>query len=563
MKFQKTLLAAALALTSFTMVHAAETVKGEQIVNQFEFIAEGATEPSYYYVIGEKVYTRDLIDGSTTDYKFNEVAGLAASGLTVDAGYTFVRGGLVGTETVVGGTQPVDEYETLAGDSHVWDYSLTTEQRIIGDEVQFLGNVTSELPNDEQPVDGLLSEANSSTVLSGKFQNLEVGAFQGSNGNNLGVVSSEAVVDKNGATTLAATALNAHGLTLINTNPTNLIGDVSINYETGTVTAQQVVNGTVVDTTPLKAYGAISEDGVRSAQVIEFNGKFYTVAADKTLTETTSAAIADLTLVGAGAASGLFDGVTTESSVTAFVGATKSVYGESVKTYDNAGQILVGGSDTQSSQGVIPGGTEFEVGTTGPTTSKSQSVETGIIGTDKDGGNVYGLEVKKSTTDAEGTTTSSKTTITADYVDSGDFRINGVSIVDSIQSSVDGAVAGASEAIDAKVAEVDSKIVEVDARLTQFNTTAANLNSRVNEVEEKAYRGVAIALAAQQQIPNIGAGQFAVFGGVGHYEGESAGALGIASVFADGRTSLSAAIGVAGGSEVGGRVGLSYVFGGK
>ncbi|UUS64375.1 MULTISPECIES: YadA-like family protein [unclassified Acinetobacter] len=200
-----------------------------------------------------------------------------------------------------------------------------------------------------------------------------------------------------------------------------------------------------------------------------------------------------------------------------------------------------------------------------------QSVATGVIGKNADGSNKYGTEVVK--TDANGT---QKTEITASginttgVINAADYQIGGVSIVDGIKTSVDTAVAGATEAIDAKVAEVDSKIVEVDARLTQFNTTAANLNSRVdqlnsrvNEVEEKAYRGVAIALAAQQQIPNIGAGQFAVFGGVGHYEGESAGALGVASVFADGRTSLSAAIGVAGGSEVGGRVGLSYVFGGK
>ena len=207
-----------------------------------------------------------------------------------------------------------------------------------------------------------------------------------------------------------------------------------------------------------------------------------------------------------------------------------------------------------------------------PTTETSQSVSTGVIGTNEDKSNKYGLEVNK-TVDGKvvaSTTVTSAGISTTGVINAADYQIGGVSIVDGIKTSVDTAVAGATEAIDAKVAEVDTKIVEVDARLTQFNTTAANLNSRVdqlnsrvNEVEKTAYRGVAIALAAQQQIPNIGAGQFAVFGGVGHYEGESAGALGVASVFADGRTSLSAAIGVAGGSEVGGRVGLSYVFGGK
>ncbi|WP_179993580.1 YadA C-terminal domain-containing protein [Acinetobacter sp. YH1901136] len=561
MKFQKTLLAAALTVASFTMANAAESVKGEQVVDQYAFTAEGATEPTYVYAIGNKVYTRDLIEGSTTDYKFNELENETVATIKAD-GYTFVRGGLVGTETVVGGPEEPELTEVTADAAHTWEYSLSSNTTVIGDEVQFSGNVTSEIEDDEQAIDGLLEEADSTIVGNGKFQNLSVGAFEGSNGNNLGVMSTEMIVAPNGTTTVAETALNAHGLTLIKVNPENLNGNVSINYETGTLTSQQITGGTAVATTPLKAYGTISETGVRDAQVIEFNGKYYTVAADKTLTETTVDSIENLTLVGAGAASGLFGGVTNQINSTAFVGATKTVYGESVQSFDNAGQILVGGSDTNASAGVIPAGTDFQVGTNGPTTTKSQSVETGIIATDSEGGNIYGLEVKKSTTDANGTT-SAKTTITADYVDSGDFRINGVSIVDNIQTSVDEAVGGAT-------AQIDAKVAEVDQRLTQFNTTAGQLNSRVNQlnsriddVEKTAYRGVAIALAAQQQIPNIGAGQFAVFGGVGHYEGESAGALGVASVFADGRTSVSAALGFAGGNEVGGRVGVSYVFGGK
>ncbi|WP_180072029.1 YadA C-terminal domain-containing protein [Acinetobacter sp. YH12200] len=561
MKFQKTLLAAALTLASFTMANAAEPKKGEQVVDQYAFTAEGTTEPTYVYAIGNKVYTRDLIEGSTTNYKFNELENETVATIKAD-GYTFVRGGLVGTETVVGGPEESEPVEVPADTAHTWEYSLSSNTTVIGDEVQFSGNVTSEIEDDEQAIDGVLEEADTTIVGNGKFQNLSVGAFEGSNGNNLGVMSTEIIVAPNGTTTVAETALNAHGLTLIKVNPENLNGNVSINYETGTLTSQQITGGTAVATTPLKAYGTISETGVRDAQVIEFNGKYYTVAADKTLTETTVDSIENLTLVGAGAASGLFGGVTNQINSTAFVGATKTVYGESVQSFDNAGQILVGGSDTNASAGVIPAGTDFQVGTNGPTTTKSQSVETGIIATDSEGGNIYGLEVKKSTTDVNGTT-SAKTTITADYVDSGDFRINGVSIVDNIQTTVDDAVGGAT-------AQIDAKIVEVDQRLTQFNTTAGQLNSRVNQlnsriddVEKTAYRGVAIALAAQQQIPNIGAGQFAVFGGVGHYEGESAGALGVASVFADGRTSVSAALGFAGGNEVGGRVGVSYVFGGK
>lgn len=240
----------------------------------------------------------------------------------------------------------------------------------------------------------------------------------------------------------------------------------------------------------------------------------------------------------------------------------KVTYSESVAKLDQ--QSLKAGITT-------PSNTTTDVDQTfesKPISETTQSVSTGVIG--KNGAeNVYGTEVVKTVT-ANGETTTAKTTITADYVDSGDFRINGVSIVDNIKDSVDSAVEGASAAIDAKVAEVDQKIVQVDERLTQFNGVAAGLNNRVDqlnkrvdEVEETAYRGTAIALAAQQNVPNLGAGQTAVFGGVGHYESESAFALGLATVLKDGRTSLSGALGVAGGSEVGGRLGVAYVFGGK
>ena len=106
-------------------------------------------------------------------------------------------------------------------------------------------------------------------------------------------------------------------------------------------------------------------------------------------------------------------------------------------------------------------------------------------------------------------------------------------------------------------------IAKVDKKIEQLNDRATDLNTRINDVEKTANRGVAISLAAQQQVPNIGAGQTAFYGGVGHYESESAFALGLTTVFGNGRTSLSGAVGVAGGSEVGGRVGIAHVFGGK
>ncbi|AOA57882.1 YadA-like family protein [Acinetobacter larvae] len=224
-------------------------------------------------------------------------------------------------------------------------------------------------------------------------------------------------------------------------------------------------------------------------------------------------------------------------------------YSESTYTTDktvvNAGITTPGGSTTN----VLS-----EFGGDKTKLQSQQSVSTGIIGQNEDKSNKYGLEVAK--TNEKGET--AKTTVTADgisttgVINAADYQINGQSIVESIDTSVGKATA-----------EIDKKIVEVDQRLQQFNSVASDLNNRIDDVEKTAYRGVAIALAAQQAIPNLGAGQTAVFGGAGVYKSEGAGALGIATVLPDGRTSFSGAFGVAGGGEVGGRIGVSYVFGGK
>lgn len=215
-----------------------------------------------------------------------------------------------------------------------------------------------------------------------------------------------------------------------------------------------------------------------------------------------------------------------------------------------------------------PGSSTTDVDTTfdqsNPTVKIEQSVSTGVIGKNADQTNKYGLEVTRT----EAGKDDQKTTITADgikttgIIDAADYQINGVSIVDNIKTSVDSAVADASDAIDQKIVEVDQRLTEFNASAAKINSRVDQLNNRIDDVEKTAYRGVAIALAAQQQIPNIQPGQFAVFGGVGHYEGETAGSIGVVTSFTD-RISASGAFGFASGNEFGGRVGVAYVFGGK
>ena len=114
------------------------------------------------------------------------------------------------------------------------------------------------------------------------------------------------------------------------------------------------------------------------------------------------------------------------------------------------------------------------------------------------------------------------------------------------------------------ISNVANGVADSDAvNMGQMKSYSADLNRRFDDFEAVAYRGIAISLAAQQPVPNMRPGQVAVFGGMGHYEGQSAGALGVTSVLEDGRTSFSGAFGIAGGGELGGRVGISYVFGGK
>ena len=99
-----------------------------------------------------------------------------------------------------------------------------------------------------------------------------------------------------------------------------------------------------------------------------------------------------------------------------------------------------------------------------------------------------------------------------------------------------------------------------DVLNSSFQSYSNSVNRRVDDVEKTANSGVAISLATQQAIPNLSPGNVAVFGGMGHYEGESAVAIGAATMLDNGRTSVSGAFGFA-DSRFGGRVGVSYIFG--
>ncbi|MCG2607731.1 YadA-like family protein [Acinetobacter sp. SM34] len=238
--------------------------------------------------------------------------------------------------------------------------------------------------------------------------------------------------------------------------------------------------------------------------------------------------------------------------------STKTVYGSQTNVAGDGSQTVLAKSATtvvdkfgiEESNQLTQANTNITAAGAATTTTQQRTDD------------VSGIKLEKtvtlegaSTQRVAGTTQTSSTIISA-----GEISVDGVSItangLNANNTVVSNVANGVADSDAANLGQVRSYYNDVSGRVNQLNT-------RVDDVEKTSYRGIAIALAAQQQIPNIGAGQFAVFGGVGHYEGESAGALGLASVFADGRTSVSAAVGFAGGNEVGGRVGVSYVFGGK
>lgn len=293
---------------------------------------------------------------------------------------------------------------------------------------------------------------------------------------------------------------------------------------------------------------------------------------------------------------------------------TKVSYGEDTSVQDKT-VVQVGVTQQNGSAKDING--NF---TNGPSeVVGSHFVDTGVIAVNA-GKNIYGVQVKqtvKGQTDQVTTVTAAgiETTgvVKAAGIDAKTFKVDGVDVTEFLKTGVvsEGGVVGGvtetqvntkveaakTEAVTTAVTEAkaytDTKVegaiktasadvtatatkaavAEATAQVEKLNkatlasaqsyTDAAvnKVSKRLDDVEKTANAGVAIALAAQQAVPNVQPGQVAVFGGVGHYEGETAVSLGAVTSFTD-RISGSGAVGVADGS-FGARVGISYLFGGK
>lgn len=558
MKFQKTLLAAALAAVSFgalAAVNQADVVKyanaeGDVLVKVEDANdSNGVVQNGWYKLEGNKL---TAFTGETKDYTIvvsagqvqitestpSTTGGTTTGGLSFDGNvdqnnYWSFGGSTTTTTTTTAGTYTL-EGQLVNTDWH-GNNGLVDEKITFTGETSPATTATDVVSVKKDVQIGNITEEDRDTAGKAKYDFTLAGKnVQGT----LATIKTEA--DAN----TAVAGVTGNGLAVLDVAKGGVV-----DLEKGTVTTTSVTGTTTTaPTAVLNAYD--DKDGNR---VVEFNGKYFK-ATDNTLTAYTGDTTdANLTKVGKGTADETTGGDRTTTVNTGLVSNLNVTYGESVSKAPNAGEIKISSTDPLVANDTS--GNKYTVTSNAPVSTSTKDVKTGIIAVDEAGNKTYGLQATN-TTDGKVT---AQTTVTAAGIETtGDIAF--VDAATGSKTSVKGYLEETSKAVDAKV---DAALVEVDSRLTQFNSTAARLNSRIDDVEQTAYRGVAIALAAQQQIPNIGAGQFAVFGGVGHYEGETAGALGVASVFADGRTSLSAALGFAGGNEVGGRVGVSYVFGGK
>ena len=160
-------------------------------------------------------------------------------------------------------------------------------------------------------------------------------------------------------------------------------------------------------------------------------------------------------------------------------------------------------------------------------------------------------------------TAEATTRATADTTLQNNINAEAATRAAAITAEANARTAGDAATLSSSKGYTDTKTAATLVAANAYTDGRANqLNSRIDDVQKTAYRGIAISLAAQQAVPSIQPGQVALFGGVGHYEGETAGSIGVVTSFTD-RLSASGAFGFAGGNEFGGRVGVAYVFGGK
>ena len=572
MKFQKTLLAAALAVVGFGAQAATEANVTKYVANGTEYLVvdeivsgkgDSLLEVNQWYKITNGQITK-------TEEPKGDLQKVAAGMVKYES-----KGNGTSTSAT---TEDKNSFKDNVKQNDYWSVvTESTTSSTAGKESDFTlkgqlvnatenGNTSNVHESFDVLYEGkVIGETNTSVIHAKK--DIQVGNLtQVATGSNTdGLAKYDFSIVKNNAQGSLATikelnsqntsvaAVTGNGLAVLNVpNDPKAIVDL----EKGTVTFTKSSGDVVKEKNiSLTSYEAGTDEVIKVGTGAD--AKYYLASKDalnekNTVLTEYKGDTSKLKQTGYGLADKESGGKTVTSTNTGLVSHQNVTYGESVTQQDNAGIFTIASTDPDKATEISGG--SYTIDTTVSKTTSSKNVVTGIIAEDEKGNKTYGLQA----TNVVDNKVTGQTTITADGISTtGDVTIFAGS---DKQTTVGSFVESAAAAVEAKVG---AALEQVDVRLQEFNSTASRLNQRISDVEETAYRGVAIALAAQQQIPNIGAGQTAVFGGVGHYEGESAAALGLATVLADGRTSFSGALGVAGDGEIGGRVGVAYVFGGK
>ena len=460
MKFKKTLLAAALMITGFS-VQAANVVEADVIkyansqgkellyVKQVDGPTQGVIQVGWY----ERQADNTL---KSVEYDTSGYTKLISSGQVqvLEKPSTSTPGQTTGGLSFKGNVDQ-NNYWSYGGETTttttVTEGTFTLEGQLVNTTLD--GKTTP--PEDKLGYTGVTTPGKVESTKTSTKKDVQVGNITIENRNTSGLANYDFKLDgKNVQGTLATIKTEANSNTAVSGLTGNGLAvldvpkDSTVDLEKGTVTTTSIV-GNVTTKAPVVLTAYDAKDGKR---IVEFNGKYY-VATDNNLNAYTGdTSAANLTKIGLGTADEKSGGDVKLSVNTGLVSNKNVTYGESVTTKANAGEIAI--SSTNPVVANSTSGNRYAIQADTPVTVTSKDVVTGIIAVDeKNGSKTYGLQA----TNVVDNKVTAQTTVTAEGIKTtGDIKF--VDAVTQQETSVKG----------------------------YLNDTANRLNSRLNDVKETA-----------------------------------------------------------------------------
>lgn len=425
MNFQKTLLAAALAIASIGAQAATESVLKADVVKYTN--AEGTAE---LYQIKELVGTSTGVVQvgwyeKTTDGKLVAYTK-DTSGFTTLISAGQVQVNETPSSTVVNpGAEAGPKFTDNTEQNDYWSFTNSSNSTTTVTEGSFtlegqLVNTTLHgndgvAPEDILGYTGVTLSGSIKTTSSLVKKDIQIGNLtEVATGSNTGGLSDYdfKLTQNNAQGTLATIKATAEG----NTSVAAVIGNGLAVLDVTSGALVDLEKGQVISTrtegslnkqpaTELTAY-----NDAKDARVVEFGGKYYEVKGTDLVAYEGATSDKSLTKVGKGTADQITGGLNVTSTNTGLVSNQNVHYGESVTKQVNAGQLTI--SSTNPEVANSTSGNQFAITSDAPTTTSSKDVKTGIIATDKDGNKTYGLQA----TNVVDNKVTAQTTLTAEGI---------------------------------------------------------------------------------------------------------------------------------------------------